>query len=353
MIQILDKFQNNIDITFSRDLQSLSNNLLDNIFKIITQFGDIYAFMFFGLLMYIFIDKKHGYRYFLNMFTAGFLVSGLKLFFQRLRPFEQNIGIKTIGPKTHGYSFPSGHSQISTTISISYIHKFYTKFSIYILFISYIFLVALSRIYLGQHFLTDVLTGILISCLVYFFLHHLLNLGYKDYQIGFIFSLLFLGYSLFNGLYFNQFEKEYFQISAGSIFFTLGYYLEEKYLKYVEKSSFIIQILKMLIALLGVGLIYFSKKLLPYQDVYNLNNALLDLFRYGAIAFYVSFILPLLFKYLFKINYPYEYKEFKIDNNKVAKQERYYQEIKNRKSLNDKDIIKKENEKFLKYIKKY
>lgn len=338
MIYLLDKFHNSIDITVSSELQSLSNPILDTFFKIITQLGDIYAFMFLGLLLYIFIDKKHGYRYFLNMFLAGYIVSGLKILFQRLRPFDQNINIRSIGSKTHGFSFPSGHSQIATTISISYIHKFFTKFSIYLLFVFYIFIVGLSRIYLGQHFLTDVLTGISISIFIYFLLHNLLNLGIKDYTIGLILSIFYLSYTLFLAFYFNKFEKELVQISAGSLFFTLGYYLENKFIKYKEKQVFYIQILKLIISISLIGLIYFSKYILPYQkDVYNLNNSILDILRYGTIAFSVSFILPLVFKFLFKDKKPYYYKDKKLNLEKHNKKENYYKELINKEENNKKE----------------
>ena len=68
----------------------------------------------------------------------------------------------------HGYSFPSGHAMISTAfygLIIYLIYKNANKHKkIYIALLTIlIFLIAVSRVYLGAHYATDVIAGIIFA----------------------------------------------------------------------------------------------------------------------------------------------------------------------------------------------
>ena len=84
----------------------------------------------------------------------------------RERPFNVSDTIVDIGDTVTSFSMPSGHVVCATLIAIflgAYLFSIYKKKGsralITLTLVVYVGLVMLSRMYLGKHFLTDVLAG--------------------------------------------------------------------------------------------------------------------------------------------------------------------------------------------------
>ena len=97
--------------------------------------------------------------------VVGFL---LKLIFKRKRPYHESIDIKNYGNKNHNsitdiYSFPSGHTFAATVFSLIMLSKYPTEFIFNIVAI----LVGFSRIFLGVHYPTDIIGGMVFGFLFY------------------------------------------------------------------------------------------------------------------------------------------------------------------------------------------
>lgn len=166
MEDIFEKETMMIDlIIYKVIVQSMRNNILTSIFKVITNLGGVYCLIIIATLLTIFIkDKKIAFSIPLNLIIITILNLFLKNIVERPRP----IGYRLIDET--GYSFPSGHSMISAAfygLIIYFIWKNVKntklKYILCILLSILIVLIGISRIYLGVHYASDVLGGFTIS----------------------------------------------------------------------------------------------------------------------------------------------------------------------------------------------
>ena len=81
----------------------------------------------------------------------------------RTRPYELIEGLHILIAKPHDFSFPSGHSSAAFAAAWVIFRRLKKKFGIPALI--YASIMAFSRLYLGVHYPTDVLAGILLGIL--------------------------------------------------------------------------------------------------------------------------------------------------------------------------------------------
>ena len=137
------------------------NEVLNNFFKIITQFGSAIVLIIITILCVIFIrDKKYKILVPANLVTIAIINIVLKNFFLRPRPNELRLIEET------GYSFPSGHAMASTAFYGLLIYIAHDKIenkilrnTICIMLGLLILLISVSRIYVGVHYTSDVIAG--------------------------------------------------------------------------------------------------------------------------------------------------------------------------------------------------
>ncbi|MCF2139986.1 MAG: phosphatase PAP2 family protein [Candidatus Lokiarchaeota archaeon] len=146
-----------IKIGFNEPLYS-QNPTIYSIFKVITEFGGDYAYIFFFLLIYLTIDKEFAERIIFNFLISLNFTNFFKLTFQDPRPSTSTIEAS--------YGFPSGH----TTGTLSFwgyvalnVQEFESKRSKWLVGIGttlLIILVPISRLVIGVHDLGDIIGGV-------------------------------------------------------------------------------------------------------------------------------------------------------------------------------------------------
>lgn len=120
---------------------------------------------------------QNGFRSGLSLATAGFLSYGLKYTIQRDRPYVTYSDI-TAKMKTGPHSFPSGHTTFAfaTATSLALNHKkWYAILPVFVWSIG----VGYSRMHLGVHYPSDVLTGALIGSGSSLLIHYLTRNTFK------------------------------------------------------------------------------------------------------------------------------------------------------------------------------
>lgn len=153
--------------------EHLRNPLCDIFFKSITHLGD--AGIFWILLTVVLLCFKQTRK--AGIYSACALIGSLiinnfilKNLVDRVRPYEVVEGLKCIVSHAHDASFPSGHTGASFASAIAIHKQIPKKFAVF--FIVLAALIAVSRLYVGIHYPTDVLggliTGISIGLLVNF-----------------------------------------------------------------------------------------------------------------------------------------------------------------------------------------
>jgi len=178
---MLEKFLN-LDKELLIFLNGLGSETFDGLWLVITKQLN-WAPLF--LLIFYLLQKKIGWKNFgfYILFTAVLLLvcdqtaNLFKNSFQRLRPcnVEELKGIIRIVKSSKSFSFFSGHAanSMATTVFAVMILKKYYKHA-YLLFL-FPLIFAYSRIYLGLHFPSDILTGYAFGATVGF-------ICYKLYQ---------------------------------------------------------------------------------------------------------------------------------------------------------------------------
>lgn len=152
------------DFFINKMIDSSSTEFMKNI----TDLGD---YLFIGLIfitcIVLFKNKIISVMLSLDLALTGFLSVGLKQLFKRMRPI--NSLIKT----PLSYSFPSGHTMFATAFYGLIIYfiwkskiKSFIKYILTFIISMIIIFVAISRIYLGVHYFSDVVAGFIFGILL-------------------------------------------------------------------------------------------------------------------------------------------------------------------------------------------
>ena len=177
----LEKNIVSFDSNFIDFMNGIMNSKLTNIFKFVTNFGDIY--IPFIILFFILVFVKNKWYFILEF--GGYAISGIITYFAKLlasrpRPLDALIKIPS------SFSFPSGHTLTSLVFYVLLCFILTYNMSIkkrrILIIITFIFvlLIAASRVYLGVHYISDIIGGVLIGVPVLLMCLNIINKNFSN-----------------------------------------------------------------------------------------------------------------------------------------------------------------------------
>ncbi len=286
------------EVDLIKALQAHANGVTDVLNKIFSFFGTETLFLIVAVILYWCIDKAYAHRFF-NVYIPGVAVTNfLKLGFKRTRPFNAYPReVRSIGDPETTYSFPSGHTEsiasVSTLLTIKYGRK---HKAVPIVAVMIVLLVMVSRMYLGQHYLSDVFCGLTAGIFLSVAFNALLSLM-KDKEEWFAVAAVVITAVLVGvliGLGLTDSGSDILKGAGAFAAFDIGYFIEKRCVRYdvkANKSAFTC-VLRIVIGL-GITLLiqYTFKLFLPVRQ-----PLLYCFLRYFIMALWASLGAPFVFK---------------------------------------------------------
>ena len=256
-----------------------------------------------GIICWLFwcSNKRLAYTLGFSYFTSGLLVQGLKITFRIPRPWILDPSFQPVPsavPGATGYSFPSGHTQSITalfgTAALHFRKRLYQA-----LCFAVIFLVGFSRMYLGCHTPKDVLVSFILSFLCVTVCYHYIYMK-KSFEkapgkVAGIMLLISLALSFYSVLLEKTgyielvYAKDCLKAGGAGAAFALGYYLEQRFIRFAHLQNTKQKILRFIFGLLGALLILEGIKPL-------IGTSLAASFlRYFLAVFWILAVYPFLF----------------------------------------------------------
>ncbi|MCJ7691346.1 MAG: phosphatase PAP2 family protein [Clostridiaceae bacterium] len=273
-------------------IQTIISPFWDVFFQIVTMTGEAYFYIIVVAIIFWCLSKEFGYKLGFAILTSTFINAALKDMFNSARPIGV-AGVRSLRVQTAtGQSFPSGHTQGATTFWVSSIIRIKRKW-IYIVGISIIFLVALSRLYLGVHYPVDVIGGIVIGIIWTFISNYIFEYARSTKKHW---VLMIIVIPMLVGMIFFK-DKSYYTISGTVLGFVIGFILESNYVHFEVKNTIKIQLMKLVF---GLGILMTLKstlgRVLPI-------NIFADFFRYFVIGLWITVGAPSIFKKFIRIEF--------------------------------------------------
>ena len=175
-----------VDIEFLLFLQKIRESApewFNNLIQFITDTAGGLLIIFIPLIVFFCIDKKKGEYIWISLSLASLINVFVKCVFCVYRPWILNSSLHSSElavPYAKGYSFPSGHSAMTSSVvgGIAYLVR--NRKLLCILLICLILLVGFSRLWLGVHTPQDVVCGLLTGLVLIFAVNSLINWAEKD-----------------------------------------------------------------------------------------------------------------------------------------------------------------------------
>lgn len=263
-------------------IQKFSTPLLDSFFVAVTNLGDVYAYIAILLFVYWCVDRRIAHRTAILFLFSMWLNGLIKEIVASPRP-SPGQGVRVLASEP-SYAFPSGHAQGTATLW-GYLAWSFGSRLFWAAALLLILLIGFSRMYLGVHFLADVLGGWAIGLA-------LVAIAAASSRLGVIASLprgvrLLLAFAVPVAL-FPLYRSD---VSVQTLGFLLGFAASDVFaldlIPYDPRGGVLRQTAKMLLGGAGMGGLYFLHRFLP--------EGALEALGYAVMSVWVTVAAPWLF----------------------------------------------------------
>ncbi len=162
---VLDK---NVSFVWDERIRSMITTMrssqLDHFVELFTNLNGRAGVIFFSLIILSILIYNKWFRdiqfYIISVIGASIAYTSIKYSIQRIRPSLEIVDIA-------GYAFPSGHTTVATATSLAVYFIFIKKLKhktlrilLVLICIAWPLMIAVSRVYLDVHWLSDVIAGL-------------------------------------------------------------------------------------------------------------------------------------------------------------------------------------------------
>ena len=280
------------ELQFLKWLESVRTGFLTALFEGITILGEETLIILLVVALWFAVDSRLARKvFFVTIFSTG-LNGIVKNIAQVPRPFDK--GVLPVRQETAtGFSFPSGHTQNFATCSTLFAIKFKKRW-LTCLVALFIGLVAFSRLYLGVHYPSDVIVGVVLGVVMAFLGNYLFEFVKDEKKLYLMLLIIFTPFIAYFLIVADEHFADFFKVFGMMGGLTFVAFLQEK----CEPISYDVPWWKKLIRIvIGVAIAFIFKEALKILKMGGVHvDLVLDAVRYFAVVFAVGYLCPLFFK---------------------------------------------------------
>ncbi|MBQ7351587.1 MAG: phosphatase PAP2 family protein [Clostridia bacterium] len=299
-----------MEIAIVKFFQGLSSGFADVFFWIVTKLGEETFFMFILLGIYLCYDKMFSVKYSMYYLLSVGINNLIKVVVGRPRPYVKS---NEIVDRLHatGKSFPSGHTQgyfVQASTMFNELNKKNNnkklKTLVSIILAVFGILLMISRMFWGQHYLSDVCVGMMFGLVLPFLFDWLLSFVPKKWKdaitpkrvfvfLGILSSVLFVLFLILE-LTVGFYSRKVYKFLGVFIAISLGYFVDNKWIRYESNQGWKIGCIKFILSICVVSLLYWVISLIVPIVTF------VYFIVYLFLGLVCTILLPMLFKILFK-----------------------------------------------------
>jgi len=285
-----------------RTLESLRTPFWDTIFGLITRLGEETILIVVFCAIYWCISKKMGYVIGISFFMSSLVIQGMKIVFRVPRPWVYDPTFQPVGGAVReatGYAFPSGHTQNAAAL-LGALGIQLKSWVVRIVLFSLAILVAFSRMYLGVHYLSDVLVSLVITFIIVYFAARVITeevvsvkreLTIALFIAGVALVVIIIATALYHGSDIETHQlRDGTRAAGAAIGFAIGMFVERVYIKFSVKAKNIgVHVLKFVLGVAGTLAIQEGVRLIG-------TGLIIDAIRYFLMVVWITIFFPLVIK---------------------------------------------------------